>query len=138
MIIVHQDFNKDRRTVWKAITELDQMKQWYFENIPEFKAEVGFTTQFLVTNNGKDFTHQWTVTEVIPYKKITYDWTYKEYPGKGEVTFDLSGINQKTILMVMNKGLNSFPEDIPEFSRKSCQDGWGYFIQERLKAYLDK
>jgi len=138
MIIVHQEFNQNRSTVWNAITQLDQMKQWYFNNIPEFQPEVGFSTQFLVKNNGKEFTHQWTVTEVIPKKRITYDWMYKEYPGKGEVTFELSGINKKTILMVMNKGMNSFPGDVSEFSRNSCREGWEYFIQQQLKNFLDK
>lgn len=29
-IIVEQSFNTSIEDVWKAITELDQMKQWFF------------------------------------------------------------------------------------------------------------
>ena len=32
--------------VWKAITDKDEMKQWYFD-LKDFKAEVGFEFQFL-------------------------------------------------------------------------------------------
>lgn len=42
-IIVEEKFNKDIRSVWKVITELDQMKQWFFDNIPAFEPRVGST-----------------------------------------------------------------------------------------------
>ncbi len=38
-IIVEQFFNRSIESVWKAITEVEQMRQWFFENIPEFKRE---------------------------------------------------------------------------------------------------
>jgi hypothetical protein len=34
--------------------------------------------------------------------------------------------------------LEDFPDDIPEFRRESCIGGWNYFINHRLKEYLDK
>ena len=43
-VIVEQIFNTTIANVWDAITELDQMKQWYFNNIESFKPEVGFET----------------------------------------------------------------------------------------------
>ena len=42
------------------------MRQWYFENIPAFKAEVGFETQFEIHNQGRIFPHRWKVTKVVP------------------------------------------------------------------------
>ena len=33
-IVVEQTFNADIDTVWKSITEVDLMRQWYFDNIP--------------------------------------------------------------------------------------------------------
>ena len=41
-IIVEHSFDASAETVWRAITDVDQMRQWYFENIPDFRAEVGF------------------------------------------------------------------------------------------------
>ena len=48
-IVVEQAFDASKAAVWKAISEREQMIQWFFDNIPEFQAEVGFETQFDVT-----------------------------------------------------------------------------------------
>jgi uncharacterized protein YndB with AHSA1/START domain len=137
-VVVEQVFGNSVTQVWQAITQLDQMKQWFFENIPEFKAEVGFKTQFNVDTGERNFLHLWTILEVVPEKSIVYDWRYKEYPGQGTVKFELSESGNQTILKLTNEGLESFPDHIPEFSRASCQAGWNYFIKEQLKAFLDK
>ncbi len=42
------------------------MRKWYFENIPAFKPEVGFETQFNVQSEERNFLHKWKVTEVQP------------------------------------------------------------------------
>ena len=47
-VVVSEYFNASALTIWKAITELDQMTQWFFTNIPSFKPEEGFTTEFIV------------------------------------------------------------------------------------------
>ena len=63
-IVVEQTFNASIETVWNAITDIDQMRQWYFENIPSFEPKVGFETQFNVQCQGRDFLHMWKVTEL--------------------------------------------------------------------------
>ena len=68
---IGQKFDVSLPTLWKAITQLDQMKQWFFTNIPTFKAEVGFQTTFKVENEGRVFHHIWTITEVKEDHKIT-------------------------------------------------------------------
>ncbi len=136
-IIVEQYFKKDINVVWKAITELDQMTKWFFENIPDFKPEVGFKTQFNVQSAERNFFHLWEIIKVDPGKKIVYDWRYQEYPGIGKVTFELAEKDDQTVLKLTNEGLESFPDDIPEFTRESCVGGWNYFIKERLKTYLE-
>ncbi len=122
--------------VWDAITERDQMILWFFESIPNFKAEVGFTTEFPVHVEERTFTHIWKITEVIPLQRIVYRWSYEEYSGEGLVYFDIADEGKHTKLTLTNVGLETFPRDIPEFSRESCQGGWDYFIKERLANYL--
>lgn len=56
-IIVEETYSCSTQEVWQTITQLDQMHQWYFNNIPDFKAEVGFETQFLVQSGDKQFKH---------------------------------------------------------------------------------
>ncbi|HAT65163.1 MAG TPA: ATPase, partial [Flavobacteriaceae bacterium] len=104
-IIVKQELNATAKEVWEAITAIDKMCQWYFENIPDFKPELGFETSFLIENEGRKFTHQWKITEVDPLKKITYEWRFKEYPTiLSVVTFLISEKGNKTLLKVSNDG----------------------------------
>ncbi len=44
---------------WQAITDPEQMRQWYFPMLPDFKAEVGFSVEFNVECEGGNFLHQW-------------------------------------------------------------------------------
>jgi len=135
-VVVKQNFEVSAEILWKAITEHHQMIQWFFENIPEFEAHVGFKTQFLIENEGCKFTHLWKIVEVIPNQKIVYDWSYAEYPGNGLVFFELTESKNGSLLTLTNKWLVEFPQDIPGFSRESCIGGWVFFINGRLKEYL--
>ena len=137
-IVVEQSFNASIDAVWNAITEIDQMRQWYFENIPSFKPEVGFETQFNVQSQDRNFLHMWKVTEVSSLKTITYNWKYENYPGDSFVTFELFQQNNLTKLRLTIQIMEDFPENIPEFKRESCVEGWIYFIRKRLKEYLEK
>ncbi len=138
-IIVQQNLPVSVNEAWQAITQVDQMRQWFFENIESFVPEEGFETQFNVKTPNRDFLHQWKLTTVSPPQKITYQWTYPDYPGTGFVTFELQEkAPSLTLLTLTAEGMDSFPQDIPEFSRESCTAGWNYFIRERLKAYIDK
>jgi uncharacterized protein YndB with AHSA1/START domain len=137
-VIVEQTFNATPEKVWQAITEHEQMIQWYFDNIPDFKAEVGFETQFNIHNEGRDFLHMWNVTEVEPLKKITYGWKFEGYAGDSFVTFEIFDEGDTTKLRLTATVTEDFQDGIPEFQRESCIGGWQYFIQQRLKEYLEK
>jgi len=137
-IVVEQTFNATIDTVWKAITQVDLMRQWYFDNIPSFRSEVGFETQFNVHSEGRDFLHMWRVTEVVPGKKIVYDWRFAEYAGDASVAFELIKQDNLTRLRLTCTVRESFPEGIPEFTRESCIGGWEYFIKKSLKEYLER
>ncbi len=136
-VIVEQIFNSSVSEVWEAITNLDQMKQWFFENIEAFKPDIGFETKFNVQTENRNFTHLWKLTDVIPFKKITYNWKYEGYPGDSFVTFELFEQNDHTMLRLTHEVVESFPDDIPEFTRQSGLDGWNYFIKKRLKEYIE-
>lgn len=59
-------------------------------------------------------------------KKIAYTWTYRDYPGHSEVSFELFPENGKTRLVLTHAGLESFP-DGPDFRRESFNEGWTHF-----------
>jgi len=137
-IIVEQTFNTSIDAVWNSIIDIDQMRQWYFNNIPSFKPEVGFETQFNVWSQDRDFLHVWKVIEVVPLKVIKYNWRYEGYPGDSFVTFELFKQDKLIKLRLTHQVLESFPENIPEFSRESCVEGWSYFIKKSLKKFWEK
>ena len=113
------------------------MKLWYFNVIPDFEPTVGFETKFNIQVEDRNYMHLWKIIEVIPNKKIAYTWRFEEYPGESLVSFELIEQGDKTLIRVSNEGLESFPQDVPEFTEESCRAGWEFFIQGNLKEYLD-
>jgi len=72
-VIIEQLFDVSIKAVWKALSNVQLMRLWYFDNIHAFVDKVGFETRFTVQNNEKSFIHLWKVFEVIPNKIITYN-----------------------------------------------------------------
>ena len=136
-IDVSETFNMPIAVVWKAITDQDQMCQWFFESMTDFEPEVGFETLFNVESEGRNYPHQWKVTEVVPQRRIAYDWRYEGYAGNSSVTWELSATPGGTKLKLTHQGHETFPRDNPIFSRESGEAGWDYFLRESLKAFLE-
>ncbi len=137
-VIVEQSYAAPVRTVWKALTDPSRMREWYFDVIEDFKPVVGFQTRFVVRNGDKIYPHSWTVTGVKPEKSITYDWTYEGYTGYSFVKFELFPHDGGTKLRLTAEGIESFPQDNPDFSRESCTNGWTYLLCTRLTDYLGR
>jgi uncharacterized protein YndB with AHSA1/START domain len=136
-IVIERTFDAPAEVVWKAITELNQMKQWYMEQLESFAPEVGFQTEFNVHHNGKDFPHIWKVTEAVPGKKIAYSWKYGGFPGESLVTFELFAEGKKTRLKLTHAGLESFqPEKYPDLARKNFAAGWTS-LAAKLQQFIE-
>ncbi|WP_299104914.1 SRPBCC domain-containing protein [uncultured Tenacibaculum sp.] len=136
-VIVEENFTVSINELWGAITEVNRMKQWFFENIESFEPTVGFKTKFIVQNEDRIFPHLWEVTEVIPKERICYNWKYEGYKGDSFVTFEIFKSEQGSKLILTHKVTESFTADIEEFKRESCIGGWNWFIKNQLKNYLD-
>lgn len=136
-IVVQIQLNVPPKEIWKAITYKDQMIQWFFENIPDFKAEVGFTTRFNVQTENHIFPHLWKITMVIPEQKIVYDWRYENFVGAAKVTFEITPNQGQRKLTVTSTVIEDFEDNIAEFERNSCLAGWKYFIEDRLFNFLN-
>ncbi|MDB4285769.1 SRPBCC domain-containing protein [bacterium] len=135
-IIVEKTFETSINAVWSALTDLDEMKQWFFENIPAFAPAVGFETAFAVHSGDRIFTHLWKVTEVILHQKITYNWKYLEYPGDSFVTFEFTEEGNQVKRKLTLDVVEDFRDDVPEFTRESCVEGWEYFLGKDLRKLL--
>jgi uncharacterized protein YndB with AHSA1/START domain len=136
-IVIERIFNAPVHRVWKAITQKELMKEWYFD-LPEFKAEVGFQFQFTGgPSPEKQYLHLCEILEVVPEKKLKHSWRYDCYKGISYLTFELIAIGENTKLKLTHEGLESFPGDNPDFARKNFESGWDAIINTSLKNYFE-
>lgn len=137
IIVIERLLNATVEKVWQAITDKEEMKQWYFD-LAAFQPEVGFKFQFTGGHeDGIQYTHLCEVTEVIPNEKLTYSWRYEGYAGISFVTFELFKKESKTLLRLTHRGIDSFPDN-PDFAIHNFEAGWNEIIGNSLKKYIDK
>jgi uncharacterized protein YndB with AHSA1/START domain len=134
-LIVERSFNSPAATVWKAITDKEAMKRWYFE-LEEFKPEAGFEFRFSVEHEGFTYAHHCKVLEVIPGKKLVHSWRYEGYEGDSQVTWELFAEGNQTRLKLTHQGLESFPKT-PAFARTNFERGWTQIVGSSLKDFVE-
>src|SRR5437899_105003 len=134
-VVFERTFNAPVAKVWKALTDVEEMRQWYF-NLKQFKAEVGFEFEFVVEHEGMTYHHLCKVTEVIPQKKLAYTWRYKGHERDPLVTFELFADGDEARLKLTNQGLETFPKPAA-FARKHFEAGWTAIIDSEMKQFLE-
>lgn len=135
-IVIERIYDAPATKVWKAITDKDQMKHWYFD-LKEFKPVVGFEFEFIGGTETKSYLHLCKVTEVIPGKKLTYSWRYDGYAGNSFVTWELFEEGEKTRLKLTHAGLETFPTDNPDLAPHNFVAGWTDIIGVALKKFVE-
>jgi uncharacterized protein YndB with AHSA1/START domain len=123
--------------IWSAITDKNEMKQWYF-SLADFKAVAGFEFRFTGGTPEKEYLHLCTVTEVVPGRKLTYSWRYEGYEGNSFVTFELFDEGVRTKVKLVHAGLETFPKSNPDFATHNFAVGWTDIIGRSLKEYVEK
>src|SRR6478672_2107713 len=117
--------------VWKALTDKNEMKKWYFD-IAEFKPEVGYTFSFLGEKDGRKFVHLCTILEVEKNKKISHTWTYEGVEGETIVCYELFPEGNQTRLRLTHEGLENLPQN-EDYARANFQVGWDHIIGTSIK-----
>lgn len=137
-IVVEKTMNAKVDRVWKAITDKEDMKKWYFD-LAAFRPEVGFEFSFAGQGQkGEKYIHLCRITEVIPMKKLAYTWKYEGFEGESLVTFELTPDGSKTKVKLTHEGLATFPADNADFDRSSFNGGWTELIGKLLPAFVEK
>lgn len=135
-LVLERTYHAPIENVWLAITTPDAIKQWFFD-LPGFKAEVGTEIHFY---GGKDENNQYLhiciVTEVIPGSKLTYSWRYDGHPGISYVSFELFAEGNQTRLKFTHDGIETFPQNNPDFARENFVEGWTYTV-DALKGFVE-
>jgi uncharacterized protein YndB with AHSA1/START domain len=134
---IERTFDAPVNIVWNAITNKDEMKKWYFD-LEEFEPEIGFKFQFAGTgSDGTVYIHLCEVTELIPGRKLTHSWRYEGIEGMSYVTWELHPEAEKTRLKLTHAGLETFPQNKPDFARESFAAGWTQIVATNLLKYLE-
>lgn len=135
--VIERTFNAPIEKVWKAITDKDQMKQWYFD-LAEFKPEVGFEFRFYGGDKETQYLHLCRVTEVVAGKKLTYSWKYEDHTAETYVSFELFSEGDKTRLKLTHEGLERIAGYGPAFAKENFAAGWTQLIGTLLKEHMEK
>ena len=135
-IVIERTFKAPAARVWKALTDVEEMRHWYFD-LKEFRPAVGFEFEFVVEHKGMKYHHLCKITEVIPQKKLVHTWRYKGHEGDSLVTFELFSEGNETRLKLTHQGLETFPQT-PSFARQNFMEGWTQLIGTSLKEFLEK
>ena len=136
MIVVEKLINAPVSRVWKAITDVEQMREWYFK-MPAFEARKGFEFTFEGGTKDQTFTHVCKITEVIENKKLQHTWTYKGYEGLSTVTWELTDMGGKTNVKLTHTGLETFPP-IEAFKKENFEKGWNSIVGNLLPKYTER
>jgi uncharacterized protein YndB with AHSA1/START domain len=134
--VIERTCNAPIEKVWAAITNRDQMEQWYFK-LKEFKPQVGFVFEFEGGSKEKTYLHRCEITEVIPGKKLSHSWKYIDYPGESFVTWELFDEDGKTRVKLTHAGLETFPAE-KDFARTSFEKGWTAIVGTNLKDFVER
>lgn len=136
-VIIETTMNVPITDVWDAITNVNKLKQWYFD-MPDFKPEVGNIFEFYEPGGKNEYLHHCKVLAVIPLKKLEHTWTHPLHSkGTSILTWELKkGGADKTHLKLTHEGLEHFADAGAAFNRENYIKGWDEIINTSLKKFL--
>ncbi|KPH14957.1 SRPBCC domain-containing protein [Chryseobacterium sp. ERMR1:04] len=137
-ITVQFKINAPIEKVWKALTNKNEMKNWYFD-IPDFELEVGKQFNFYEPGDEKKYHHQGEILEIISHQKLKHSWSYPEFSNeKTTVNWEIQPADGETIVTLIHENIDNFKEFGENFSRESFTEGWNGIIGQSLRQYLEK
>jgi uncharacterized protein YndB with AHSA1/START domain len=143
---VHHPYKIERiykatiQKVWKALTENELLKQWYFDFLGGFKAEVGHEFDWHAgPPDGEQWHHHGKIFEVVPGKKLVHSWEYPGYTGKANVIWELSEVDANTTKLnfTFEFAVPFDPTEEP-LKRRNFVEGWKQIVNTGLKEFVEK
>ena len=123
--------------VWEAITEQEQMKDWYF-TIPDFKLEEGSIFNFYEPGDGCKYHHRCEIREIIPLERFQHTWTHPGLSsGVSLLTWELMPIDNQTEVTLTHEGIENLEDGGPDLSPENYEAGWEEIVGNALKNYVE-
>jgi len=129
--------NATATKVWKAITDKEDMKHWYFP-VEEFRTELGFEFTLYGEKDDRKYPIACRIISVELNKKLSYTWNYRDFPAETIVTFELFEEGSQTKVRLTHEGLEKIPEKYKDASKENHREGWNHIIGSSLKEYAEK
>jgi uncharacterized protein YndB with AHSA1/START domain len=137
IVTVQRTYDAPIERVWDALTNKDQMKQWYFD-VSDFKPEPGFKFEFTGGDESVSYRHFCEVVEADKPNRLSYTWRYENIEGTSLVTIDLKSENEnRTHVKLTHSGLD-FKTDDKNFQPSSFNAGWNEIIGTSLRNFVEK
>lgn len=137
-IIIEKVYHVSLLKVWKAITDKNQMKEWYFD-IDDFELKVGAEFNFTVSSGDTIFYHRCIIKDIVPMKRFKHTWTHpSQSRGESVVTWDLESVDRGTKVTLTHIGVEHFADGGANFSRENYVSGWEEILGISLRDFLSK
>lgn len=134
IIIKEHIFNHPIDTVWKAISEAEEISSWFIK--ADFKAEAGYKFTFTASEEQDCTQITGEVKEATPYTLI-YTWVLQDTSLETLVKWELEEKEGKTHLNLEHSGISGYPGDTAIALFKNYSGGWNSCINE-LQNFLTK
>lgn len=137
-LIIKRIYNADRKTLFKALTDPEILKQWFFPAREEgwsatvdFNAEVGKNYSITMHDpDGKDYVHSGEFREIIPGQKLVFTWNSQAVQDT-VVTITLAEVDGGTEVKLKHEFMPN------EEMKKNHTEGWKQILQNLEKVVLN-
>ncbi|GAB6122222.1 SRPBCC family protein [Dysgonomonas termitidis] len=137
-IIVEKIYSAPVSKIWKAITDKEQMEEWYF-TIEDFELREGAEFNFSVPFEDIIYHHRCVIKEIVPLKRLIHTWTHPtQSRGESVVTWDLQPQDGGTKVTLTHTGVENFADAGADFSRENYVAGWEEILGTSLRNFLSK
>lgn len=131
-------YNAPVDLVWRAITDPEIMKAWYFNFGEDFKLETGAVFEWTAGDTeNKQWLHRGKMLEIIPGQKLVHTWEYPGYSGSSILSWELVKEAANSTKVILTHEFNiPFDSNVPELNTSNFETGWNHIINISLQEYL--
>ncbi|MFT7614388.1 MAG: hypothetical protein ACI9J3_003370 [Parvicellaceae bacterium] len=133
-IIKEAMFNHPIETVWKAISQANEISTWFIQ--ADFKPEKGYKYTFTASEEKGCLTITGEVLEASPYV-LTYTWVVQDSDTITTVKWLLAPKDGQTSLQLEHSGISDYPGESAVAFFESFNGGWDDCVSQ-LSKYLIK
>lgn len=124
--------------IWKAITEPEQLRQW-FVGVDTDKIEDGTSFQFIELFGEEQVVHEALVLEFEENSLLRHTWTYPELSQwSSTVNWDLETEGNHVKVIVTHEGIHHIAQDIPDLSPIRIYKFWDKALNKHLKIFVER